>query len=157
MIKKRNQVSRKSVEEDRIAICPQFGCKYVEKVKPLKFGLIGRRKYPKCSKHKTPLVYVGEFLSDFIKAVEACLYDISSLPPKSLIDLIKINSPNNISAFINGWMYCNPVGRGCQIVSQYLDGLSRSYMKVLSKKQKKVLQNNKPTKKSYHMLRLGLE
>lgn len=157
MIKKRNQVSRKSVEEDRIAICPQFGCKYVEKVKPLKFGLIGRRKYPKCSKHKTPLVYVGEFLSDFIKAVEACLYDISSLPPKSLIDLIKINSLNNISAFINGWMYCNPVGRGGQIVSQYLDGLSRSYMKVLSKKQKKVLQNNKPTKKSYHMLRLGLE
>ena len=38
-----------------------------------------------------------------------------------------------------------------------MDGLSKSYMKVLSKKQRKALQNNKSIKKSYETLHLGLK
>ena len=117
MIKKYECVTRKTVEEDRIAICPHFGCKHIEKVKPLKLGFLGRRKYPKCSKHKISLVFVDEFIGNFIKAIEACLYDISSLPPKSLITLIKAEAPSNLKSFLNGWIYCNPIGRGGQIVS----------------------------------------
>ena len=151
MIEKYEQVSRKTVEEDRIAICPYFGCKHIEKVKPLKLGFLGRRKYPTCRKHKISLVFMDEFIGSFIQAVEACLYDTSSLPPKSLIILIKKENPNNFKSFLNGWIYCIPIGRGGQIISHYMDGLSRSYMKVLSIKQRKVLKNKEYTKKSYEM------
>jgi hypothetical protein len=157
MIKNDNYVTRKKVEEDRIAICPYFGCIHIERIKPLKLGFLGRRKYPKCATHKMPLVFVDEFIGNFIKSIEACLYDISSLPPKDLINLIKIKYPNNLKSFLNGWIYCNPIGRGGQIISHYMDGLSRGYLKVLSKKQRKALQNNEPTKKSYEILRLGLK
>ena len=157
MIEKYSQTSRKTVEEDRIAICPQFGCKHLEKVKPLKFGVLGFRKYPKCSKHKLALVFVDEFIENFIQAVNACLFDKSSLPPKNLINLIKINAPNGLDAFINGWMYSNPLGMGAQIVSHYIDGLSRSYMKLLSRKQRKSLQVMGDSKKRVRMLRLGLK
>jgi len=83
-----SKVSRKSIKEERIAICPHFGCTHLIKVKPLKLGVFGFRKYPKCSKHKISLVFVDEFIGNFIQAVNACLYDKSSLPPKNLIDNI---------------------------------------------------------------------
>ena len=41
------QVSRKTLEEDRIAICPTFGCKSIKRVKPLKIRFIGFGKNPK--------------------------------------------------------------------------------------------------------------
>ena len=157
MIEKYSKVERKTVEEDQIAICPKFGCKHLEKVKPLKFGVLGFRKYPKCPKHKIPLVFVKEFIGNFIQAVNACLFDISSLPPENLTNLIKIRAPDGLNAFINCWMYCNPIGRGAQIVSNYMDGLSRSYMKLLSRKQRKSLQNERNSKKHYEMLCSGLK
>lgn len=157
MIKGDNQVSRKTVNEDRIAICPHFGCKHLEKVKPLKFGFLGFRKYPKCSKHKIPLIFINEFIGDFLHAVIACLFDLSSVPPKNLRSVIKKKIPNEQKSFINGWMFCNPIGRGAQIVSQYMDGLSRGYMRLLSWKQRKALKNEKSSKKRYNMLRVGLK
>jgi len=157
MIKGESQVSRKMVKEDRIAICPQIGCIHLEKVKPLKLGILGFRKYPKCSNHKIPLVFVEEFIENFFDAVNACLFDNSSLPPVTLINLIKAEAPDELMAFINGWMYCNPIGRGAQVVSQYIDGLSRAYMKLLNRKQKKALNNEKNSKNRYSMLRSGLK
>jgi len=151
------QVSRKTVEEDRIAICPQFGCRHLEKVKPLKFGFLGFRKYPKCSKHKIYLVFVDEFIGNFIQAINACLFDISSLPPENLINLIKTKAPNGLKAFINGWVYCNSIGRGAQIISKYMGGLANSYMKLLSRKQRKSFQNERCSKKRYEMLYSGLK
>ena len=157
MIKKNGQVSRKTLNEDRIAICPYFGCPYLKKVKPLKFGVLGFRKYPKCSKHKIPLVFVDEFIGNFFHAVRACLYDRSSLPPEQLINVIKTRMPNELKAFIIGWLYCNPIGRGAKIVSNYMDSLSRGYMKSLSRKQRKSLTNERNPKKNYEKLRLGLK
>jgi hypothetical protein len=150
-------INKKMLEEDRIAICPQIGCNFIKRVKPLKFGFFGSRKYPKCSKHKTPLVFAEEFVGNFIRAVNACLFDISSLPPRDLVILIKKKAPEDLLAFINGWMYCNPIGRGAQIVSRYLDGLSRGYIKILSRKQRKAFKSEKSSKKRYGMLRLGLK
>ena len=157
MIEKYSQANRKIVGEDRVAICPHFGCKNMEKVKPLKFGILGFRKYPICSKHKLSLVFVDEFIENFLQAVNACLYDLSSLPPASLTTLIKKNAPDDLQAFINGWLDSNPLGRGAQIVSQYMDGLSKSYMKLLSRKQKKSLKDKGYSKKRVGMLRLGLK
>lgn len=157
MTKREVLVSRKNVVEDRIAICPQYGCTHLERVKPLKFGVLGFRKYPKCSKHKTFLIFVDEFIGGFFVAVKACLFDISSLPPLNLKYLIKTRAPEELMAFINGWMYCNPIGSGAQIVSQYMEGLSRAYMKLLSRKQRKALKNENNSRKRYEMLRLGLK
>ncbi len=153
----KQDANRITVKERRIAICPHFGCSYLKKVKPLKFGILGLHKYPKCSKHGLPLVFIDEFIGNFITAVNACLYDKGGLPPEKLTSIIKIVSPDDLKSFINGWMHCNPIGRGAQLVSQYLDGLSKAYMKLLSRKQKKSLQN-KPTNKNnrYKMLRKGL-
>lgn len=148
---------RKIVEEDRIAICPKFGCKHLEKVKPLKFGILGFRKYPKCSKHKLHLVFVDEFIENFIRAINACLFDISGLPPESLLKLIKEKIPDDLKVVIDGWMYCNSIGRGAQIVSNYMDGLSKSYMKLLNRKQRRSLQDENNSKKRHQMLRLGLK
>jgi len=151
------EANRITVKELRIALCPHFGCSYLKKVKPLKFGLMGLHKYPKCSKHGLPLVFIDEFIGNFITSVNACLYDKGGLPPEKLTSVIKIVSPDDLKSFINGWMHCNPIGRGAQLVSQYLDGLSKAYMKLLSRKQKKSLQN-KPNNKNnrYKMLRKGL-
>ena len=134
MIKKEGQVSRKSVKEDRIAICPHIGCTHLEKVKPLKFGFLGFRKYLICSKHKISLVFVDNFIGNFFHAVNACLFDISCLPPEDLINMIKTRAPDGLRTFLNGWIYSNPIGRGAQIVSNYIDGLSRCYIKLLSRK-----------------------
>lgn len=142
MIKNLSQVSRKELNEDRIAICPCFGCMYLKKVKPLKFGIIGFQKYPKCSKHKMPLVYIDEFIGNLFRAIIACLFDSKSLPPEQLINIIKKINPNDLKPFIYGWMYCNPIGRGAQIISQYIDGLSRGYIKLLNRKQKKMLKED---------------
>ncbi len=157
MIKGESQVSRKVVKEDRIAICPQIGCIHLEKVKPLKFGILGFRKYPKCSEHKIPLIFVEEFIGNLFEAVNTCIFDISSLSPETLIDLIKTSASDELIKFINGWMYCNPIGRGAQVISQYVDGLTRAYIKSLSRKQKKVLNNEKKSKNQYKMLRSGLK
>lgn len=158
MIKKISQVNRKTVNEDRIAICPHFGCSYLKKVKPLKLGILGFRKYPKCPNHKIYLAFVDEFIGNFLDAVIACLFDRASLPPEQLIKIINLRIPNDLKSFINGWMYCNPIGRGAQILSHYMDGLSRGYIKLLSRKQKKKLQSdNRLKKKRYQMLRKGLE
>ncbi|MHA1987167.1 MAG: hypothetical protein ACW98D_11045 [Promethearchaeota archaeon] len=151
------EANRITVKELRIAICPHFGCSYLKKIKPLKFGILGLHKYPKCSKHGLPLVFIDEFIGNFTNAVNACLYDKGGLPPEKLTSIIRIVSPDDLKSFINGWMYCNPIGRGSQLVSQYLDGLSKAYMKLLSRKQKKLLQNNPNNKKNrYKMLRKGL-
>lgn len=151
------EANRITVKELRIALCPHFGCSYLKKIKPLKFGILGLHKYPKCSKHGLPLVFIDEFIGNFINAVNACLYDKGGLPPEKLTSVIRIVSPDDLKSFINGWMHCNPIGRGSQLVSQYLDGLSKAYMKLLSRKQKKSLQN-KPNNRNnrYKMLRKGL-
>jgi hypothetical protein len=148
-------VNRKSIKEIRIAICPQFGCSYLKKVKPLKFGILGLHKYPKCSKHGNYLVIVEEFMNNFMNAVNACLYDKGGLPPEKLLNVIKMVSPDDLKRFINGWMYSNPIGRGAQLVSQYLDGLSKASIRLLSRKQKKSLQDSN-SKNSYNMLRSAL-
>ncbi len=156
VIKESFQANRKAVKEDRIAICPQFGCSHLEKIKPLKLGFIGLRKYPKCSKHQYPLVFVDHFIENFLRAIRACIYDKSSLPPEKLITIIKAVAPDDLKAFINGWIYCNPIGRGAQIVSQYMEGLSRGYIKLLSRKQRKIYKKSSNSKPN-NMLRKGLE
>lgn len=147
-------VKRRELKEERIAICPQFGCKIIKKVKPLKLGFLGFNKYPKCSKHKVPLVFIDEFIVTFVEAVTACLFDISSLPPNSLKAVVFENAPDEFNLFINNWIYCSPIGRGAQNVSRYLDGLSKGYIKLLSRKQKKVMDKEKFSK--YSLLRTGL-
>ena len=151
------EAMRRIVEELRIAICPHFGCSYLKKIKPLKFGNFGLNKYPKCPIHKLSLVFIDEFIGNFIKAVNACLYDKAGLPPEKLTNVINAISPDEFTSFINGWMYSNSVGRGVQLVSQYLDGLSKAYIKILNRKQKKSLQDNANNNKiRYNMLRKGL-
>lgn len=54
------KVSRKTTNEDRIAICPHLGCNTMKRVKPLKLGFFGFGKYPKCKQHHLPLVYIDE-------------------------------------------------------------------------------------------------
>ncbi|MFX1427384.1 MAG: hypothetical protein ACFFBE_13090 [Promethearchaeota archaeon] len=154
-ISKLQAVDRKSVKEIRIAICPQFGCSYLKKVKPLKFGILGLHKYPKCSTHGQYLVIVEEFIDNFVNAVNSCLYDKGGLPPEKLINVIKLVSPEDLKRFINGWMYCNPIGRGAQLVSKYLNGLSKASIRLLSRKQKNLIQNSN-SKKPYNMLRKAL-
>lgn len=128
MIIEKTQVSRRNIKEDRIAICPQFGCKYLEKVKPIKMSFLSFRKYPKCPKHRLALVFVDEFIGNFFDGVTACLFDESSLPPNNLISKIRSDAPDELESFFNLWMYSNPIGRGGQIISPYIDGLSKGYM-----------------------------
>lgn len=131
------------MKEDRIAICPHFGCSHVAKVKPLKFGIFGFRKYPRCSRHKTPLVFIEEFVGNFLHAVNACLFDMQHCIPEDLMNLIKTRPQEERKTFLNGWLYCMSLGRGARIVPNYLNGLSRAYMKLLSKKQRKALEGEK--------------
>ncbi len=128
-------VSRKTVGEDRVAICPNFGCGYMTRVKPLKMRFFGFGKYPKCKKHHIPLVYTDERIGDFTDAALACLFDKAGLPPNELIESVKLKFPNEIKSFIEGWVYCITVGRGAPIVSRYMDSISNTYLKQLTKKQ----------------------
>jgi hypothetical protein len=89
------------VDEDRIAICPHFGCKYLKKIKPLKFGGLGFGKYPKCSKHRLPLVFADEFIENFFHAVIVCLFDKESLPPEQILISFKTRVPYDSKHLIN--------------------------------------------------------
>ena len=149
-------VNRRLLKEDHIAICPQFGCNYIKRIKPLKFKFFGFQKYPICSKHKMSLIFIDEFAGKFIKGVNACLFDITSLPPRDLINSIKNSSPDEVELFINAWIYCIPIGRGARIVSKYFDGLSKGYIKSLNRKQRKAVQGNNK-KNRYIMLNQGLK
>jgi hypothetical protein len=139
-------VSRKTVGEDRIAICPIFGCEFISRVKPLKFGFLGFGKYPKCKKHRIPLVYIDERIKDFVDAALACLFDKSGLPPSELHESIKSKFPDEFNSFIEGWVYCITVGRGAPIVSHYMDTISNAYLKQLTKKQIKALKKGDDSK-----------
>jgi len=150
------KVQRKNIKEDRVAICPHYGCSNIKKVKPLKLRFLGFNKYPKCLTHKVPLVFVDEFVGNFIQAVNSCLYDCSSLPPKDLLIRIAVDAPYELLTFINSWMFCNPIGRGGRIVSRYFDGLSKAYIKQLSRKQRIAIQSENIPKNKYSMLRRGL-
>jgi len=141
-------VSRKTVEDDRIAICPKFGCENLTRVKPLKLGFLGFGKYPKCREHQIPLVYVDERIGDFVTAALSCLFDISGLPPQNLLSSIKKEIPEEVESFIKKWIYCITTGRGAPIISQYMDSISNSYFKQLSKKQLKFLKNENKSKKT---------
>jgi len=128
------EVSRKDLEEDRMAVCPKFGCEYMKRVTPLKFGFFGFGKYPKCKKHHIPLVYVDERIGEFVDGALACLFDKAGLPPNDLLTSIALKYPNELKTFVQGWVYCITVGRGAPIVSRYLDSISNTYLKKLSRK-----------------------
>jgi len=139
-------VSRKTVGEDRVAICQNFGCEYMRRVKPLKFRLLGFGKYPKCKKHRIPLVYVDERICDFVDAALACLFDKAGLPPRELIEGVKSKFSDELDSFVEGWVYSITVGRGVPIVSRYMDTISNAYLKQLTKKQIKALKNGNDSK-----------
>ena len=143
MINGMKQASRKAVEVDRIAICPHFGCYHLKKIKSLKFGGFGFGKYPKCSKHRLHLVFVDEFIAHFFRAIIACFFDKESAPPEQILNALKTRVPDDLKHLINAWMYCISIGKGAQIISRYMNGLSRGYMKVLSRKQRKLLRGEK--------------
>lgn len=138
-MKSYTKVSRKTIEEDRISICPNFGCKYMKRIKPLKFRFIGFGKYPKCKKHHIPMVYVDEMIGDFVDAALACFFDKAGLPPKELIENVKSNFPQELELFVKGWVYCITVGRGAPVISKFMDSISNAYLKQLTKKQIKSL------------------
>jgi len=139
-------VSRKTVREDRVAICPNFGCEFMTRVKPLKIRFFGFGKYPKCKKHHIPLVYVNERIGDFVDAALACLFDKAGLPPQELIEGVKSRFPHETTPFIEGWVYCIIIGRGAPIVSYYMDSVSNTYLKQLTKKQIKALKKGESSK-----------
>ena len=153
------KVSRKTVGEDRIAICPKFGCENVTRVKPLKLGFLGFSKYPKCKKHQIPLVYIDERIGDFVDAALACLFDLASFPPKKLLSLVNKEIPEELEMFIWRWVYCITIGRGAPIISQYMDSISNAYLKQLTKKQIKVLSHEDQSKKNnvYQAVRKGIQ
>ena len=136
------KVFRKTTIEDKIAICPILGCKMIKRVKPLKFGFIGFGKYPKCKQHHLPLLFVDERIGEIVNASLACLFDKSGLPPKTLLNQIKEKFPKELNTFIESWVYCITIGRGAPIISSYMDSLSNSYLKQLTKKQIKILKDN---------------
>jgi len=140
-VKVYTQVTRKTVGEERIAICPEFGCEIIKKIKPLKFGFIGFGKNPKCKRHNVPLVYVDERIGEFIDGALACLFDIAGLPPKELLSIIDSKFSKDLEPFIQGWIYCVTIGRGAPIISPYIDSISKAYLKLLTRKQMKVFNN----------------
>jgi len=157
MIEAKNQANRKVLKEDRVAICPKFGCNTLERLKPLKLGIFGTHKYPICRIHKAPLVFVDEFIGDFLQSVNACLLDISITPPNDLQKLLKQESPDNFLSVFNKWMYCSSIGRGAKIVPEYLDSLSRAYKNSLTKKQKKSMDSESDKKKRDKLIILGFK
>lgn len=152
-------VSRKIVGEDRIAICPQFGCDYMRRVKPLKFGFLGFGKNPKCKIHHLPLVYVDERIGEFVDGALACLFDKAGLPPSDLLELVVSHYHDELDPFIYGWVYCVTTGRGAPIVSRYLDSISKVYMKNLNRKQVKAIMKdrNKKDADKYQAVKKGLK
>jgi len=157
MMDTRNQATRKRLKGDRVAVCPKFGCNTLERLKPLKFGIFGMSKYPKCREHKIPLVFVDEFIGDFLQSVNACLFDNSIAPPRELMELVKEESPKNILSVFHKWMYCSSLGRGAKIVPGYLDSLSKAYKNSLNKKQKKSIDDNSFAKKRDKLITLGFK
>lgn len=157
MIDQSKFVNRNSLNEDRIAICSDFRCGYIKRIKPLKFKIFGFKRYPKCPKHQLSLVFIDEFLDEFIKGVKSCIFDKSSLPPMDLLHLVSETSSEELELFVNGWMYCSPIGRGSKVISNYFDGLSKAYIKALSRKQKKDLKSDLKTSNRYKILRLGMK
>ncbi len=155
MMEKYSNVNRKQLQQERVAICPIFDCMYIKKVKPLIFGVIGFRKYPTCSKHKIPLVFVDEYIGDYLRAVNACLFDHSSIPPIQILNLFKKEAPKSLRSFVHAYLYCAPIGRGALIVPRYMDGLSRTYLKLLSKRQRKSITSESSNK--YEMLSSGFK
>jgi hypothetical protein len=145
-MKAHSQAKRKTLEKDRIAICPIFGCETLTRVKPLKFGFLGFNKYPKCKKHATPLVYIDVRINDFIDAALSCLFDKAGLPPEELLTQVKTNFPKEIESFIYNWVYSITIGRGAPIISRYMDSISNAYLKKLTKKQKRSLQGENTLK-----------
>ena len=139
-------VSRKTVGENRVAICPNFGCEYIARVKPLKRKFLGFGKCPKCKKHNISLVYIDERIGDFVDAALACLFDKGGLPPKELLREIKLKFPEEFPSFIDGWVYCITKGRGAPILSRYMDTISNAYLKKLTKKQIKSLKKENSSK-----------
>ncbi len=139
------KVSRKNLNEDRVAICPQMGCKTIERVKPLKLGFLGFGKCPKCKQHNLPLVYVEERIGEVVSAALICLFDKSGLPPKNLLKIIEKRYPNELNTFINSWIYCITIGRGAKVISNYMDSLSKAYLKTITKKQLRDIRNQKST------------
>jgi len=152
-----NKATRKGLEGDRIAVCPQFGCETIERIKPLKLGFFGFHKFPKCAVHKVYLVFVDEFIEDFLRTVNACLFDISGKPPQDLMFIIRREAPKHLISFINRWMYCSLLGRGAEMVPDYMNSLSTAYIKSLSKRQQKSIREQSYTKKKYKMLNLGIK
>ena len=152
-------VSRKVVGEDRIAICPQFGCDYIKRVKPLNFGFLGFGKYPKCKRHHLPLVYIDERIEDFVDGALACLFDKAGLPPNDLLELVSSHYHDELDPFVHGWVYCVTTGRGAPIVSRYLDSISKAYMKNLNRKQVKAIMKdgNKKDADKYQTVKKGMK
>jgi len=149
------KVSRKTTNEDRIAICPQMGCETIKRVKPLKLGFLGFGKYPTCRQHHLPLVYVDERIGEVVDASLACLFDKSGLPPKALLTTIKEKFPKEFSTFINSWVYCITIGRGAKIISAYMNTITNSYLKQITKKQLKDLKND--TNIIYKTIAIGID
>lgn len=152
------KVTRKTVEEDRMAICPEFGCESIIRVKPLKFGFLGFGKYPKCKKHHIPLVYVNERIGEFVDAALACLFDRTGLPSNELLKIIHTKFPEESETFIKVWVYCITIGRGAGIVSHYMDSISNTYLKKLTTKQIKSLKKTPQSKNNsrYQPIREGM-
>ena len=157
MVESEIRATRKGLKGDRVAICPKYGCDTIKRLKPMKFGIFGIRKYPKCNVHNTHLVFVEEFIGDFLKSVNACLYDISALPPEDLQKIIKISYPEIYSSFFHRWLYCSPLGRGADNINRYLDSLSKAYLKSLSKKQQKSIRDDISVKKRAKIIVLGFK
>lgn len=157
MVESNNRAIRKGLKGDRVAICPKYGCYTLERLKPLKLGIFGIRKYPKCKTHKIDLVFVDKFIGDFLKSVNACLYDDSALPPKDLLNMINISNPEMLSSFFHRWIYCSPIGRGGDMVHRYMDSLSRAYIKSLTKRQQKSIQDDISSKKRDKLIILGFK
>jgi len=157
MIETENQANRKGLKGDRVAVCPNFGCRTLERLKPLKFGIFGMRKYPKCKVHKIPLVFVDEFIGDFLQSVHACLFDKSIAAPKELLKLIKDKYPKYLLSVFHKWMFCSSIGRGAKIVPSYMNSLSRAYINSLNKRQKKSIEDDSYMKKRDKLILLGLK
>jgi len=137
------RVSRKTTNEDRISICPQLGCETIKRVKPLRLGFIGFGKYPHCKLHHLPLMYVDERIGEVVDAALSCLFDKAGLPPQELLNLIKVKFPKEFSSFIKNWVYCITIGRGASNIFSYMDSLSNSYLKQITKKQIRALKEVK--------------
>ena len=67
-------VSRKTVREDRIAICPKFGCEFMKRVKPLKMRFIGFGKHPKCKYCRLNLQYFETILRKYLEILKIRIF-----------------------------------------------------------------------------------